>query len=171
MKNKYNNHDLLSVYIISLNPHTYPMGHIIVATTNTIYGITITTLQMRGPRHRRGKELFRIVSCYWQNRDQNPSRMTPECKLCLNPGVWGWRKSFIYGKQLNTMHDNIVLKCGSNYKCYRNSVWRGTPSAWAGAGLCARHCTGCFHPSHLRRGSTVPVEEKELEVWDWRGRV
>lgn len=67
------------------------------------------------------------------------------------------------------MRDNIVLKCGSNYKCYRNSVWRGTPSAWVG--LCARHCIGCFHPSHLRRGSTAHVEEEEYKVWDWTGRV
>lgn len=67
------------------------------------------------------------------------------------------------------MRDNIVLKCGSNYKCYRNSVWRGTPSAWVG--LCARHCTGCFHPAHLRRGSTASVEEEEYKVGDWTGRV
>lgn len=65
MKTKYNRHDLLSVYIISLNAHIYPVGHIIVTTTNTTYVITITTLQMREPRHRRGKELSRIVNYYW----------------------------------------------------------------------------------------------------------
>lgn len=90
MKRKsINSHDLLNVYIISLNPHTNPMGHIIVTTANITYVITITILQRREPRHREGKELPKIVNCGWWNRDLNPGSLTPECKLYLNPGVGG----------------------------------------------------------------------------------
>lgn len=54
---------LLNVYIISLNPHTNPMGHIIVTAANITYVISIPILQMREPRHREGKELPKIVNC------------------------------------------------------------------------------------------------------------
>lgn len=78
MKNKYNinSHDLLSVYIMSLNPHTNPLGHT-VTPANTSYVITIDILQMREPRGRGGKELSKMLSYAWWNRDLNPGSLTP----------------------------------------------------------------------------------------------
>lgn len=153
MKSKsINSHDLLNVYSIPFYPHTNPTGHIIFTATNITYVITITILQMREPRHREGTELPKTVNGGWGNRDLNPGSLTPECKLYLNPGVW-WEEKLYLWKTRNTMRDNIVLKCGSNYKCCRNSVWRGTPSARVG--LCARHCTGGFHPAHKGRQHSI----------------
>ena len=72
---------------MALNPHTNPLGHT-VTPANTSCVITIAILQMREPRGRGGKELSKMLSYAWWNRDLNPGSLTPELKfLTKEPGI------------------------------------------------------------------------------------